>query len=505
MYRPPVLILAAGYGRRMGPFSRMVNKCLVPYDNKPLLSHIFDAFGIDSKFYIACGNMGQQVKDYVKLVHQEKDITFIDIPEFDETTTGPATTLAYCADFLGDRYYWISCDTLFKFNRDDKLDHNWIGVYPVDSTVSQDYCWVERDGNDIISVKNKIPSSHAVDAFIGLMYVHTNEFTKNLHKVTSKDVWEAFPVDLKAHTVSQWYDFGTYEKWKSITEGLPEMSFPKPEEIFYRDNGKIVKFNTDATLPETKNFRARLNKSCMPSNIRYAGNFLSYDEVPGDTLYNSLSPDLFCEFLDWCEKSVWIGETKDDAWWCATQFYKTKTFERLEKFRIKYNDWVEFPLVNGQSVKTIEEYINEIDFDWLASDTKFCFIHGDMQFDNVIYDPANKFKLIDWRPDFAGSSQGDLYYDLAKMLGGIYLSYKYVKEDKISYLEDGDCVHLGVPSVDDAEVYVSILKNWVKDKGYDWYKVCTLVPVIYLNMAPLHEPPFDKFLIALAQLHFSQL
>jgi hypothetical protein len=43
------------------------------------------------------------------------------------------------------------------------------------------------------------------------------------------------------------------------------------------------------------------------------------------------------------------------------------------------------------------------------------------------------------------------------------------------------------------------------DKGYDWDKVRTLVPLIYLNMAPLHEAPFDKFLIALAQLLFSQL
>jgi len=42
-------------------------------------------------------------------------------------------------------------------------------------------------------------------------------------------------------------------------------------------------------------------------------------------------------------------------------------------------------------------------------------------------------------------------------------------------------------------------------RGHDWDKVKTLVPIIYLNMSPLHEAPFDKFLIALAQLFFSQL
>jgi len=67
-----VLILAAGYGRRMGPFSRMVNKGLVPYDNKPLISHIIEKFDTETEFVIACGYMGQQLKDYVDSVHPEK-------------------------------------------------------------------------------------------------------------------------------------------------------------------------------------------------------------------------------------------------------------------------------------------------------------------------------------------------------------------------------------------------------------------------------------------------
>ena len=47
-----VLILAAGYGRRMGPFSRMVNKALIPYDNKPLISHIMEKFDVGTHLTI---------------------------------------------------------------------------------------------------------------------------------------------------------------------------------------------------------------------------------------------------------------------------------------------------------------------------------------------------------------------------------------------------------------------------------------------------------------------
>ena len=92
-----VLILAAGYGRRMGPFSRIINKSLVPYNNRPLISHIFDQFdSVTTRFVVACGHMGSQVKDYVGAVHADKNVVFVDIADYAEDHTGPATTIQHC-------------------------------------------------------------------------------------------------------------------------------------------------------------------------------------------------------------------------------------------------------------------------------------------------------------------------------------------------------------------------------------------------------------------------
>lgn len=503
-----VLILAAGYGRRMGPFSRMVNKSLIPYDNKPLISHIMAKFDPNTKFVIACGNMGQQVKDYVSNVHSEKNVVFVNIPKFDEGNTGPATTIQYCAKHLPGAFLWITCDTLFEFNFTDKFDHNWIAVSPVDSTVSQDYCWIKRDGDTITSVYNKIKSLGAVDAFIGLMYVKDTQFINNLNECNAKDVYEGFNnLDLKAYTAKEWQDFGTYDKWKTLSKDLPEVSFPKPDELFYHDNGKIVKFTTNEKLASLRYERAMLNPICMPNNVLHIGNFLIYNHAPGDTLYTCLTPEIFTKFINWAERNLWTqARTFGDTFDYADVFYYKKTTERLEKFRVKYSTWVEFPIVNGHEVKSIDEYLSHINFNWLACETEWCFTHGDMQFDNIIYDiTTDKFTAIDWRTDFAGDQYGDLYYDLAKMLGGLYLSYKYIKEDKFTYEEMDNQVVIDYPSVNDVHLYVSHLQEWVIANGYDWQKVKTLVPIIYLNMAPLHEAPFDKFLIALAQLFFSQL
>lgn len=501
-----VLILAAGHGRRMGPFSRMVNKSLIPYDNRPLISHIMDKFGADTKFVIACGYLGQQVQDYVNSVHSDKNITFVNITNYDESSTGPATTIIQCRQYLNNKFMWISCDTLFDFDFTDKLDHSWIAVSPVNSEVASDYCWIERNGNDITEVHNKESSTCAVDAFIGLMYVNDSGFIQNLIKHNSKDVFEGFKdINLSAYTVKTWKDFGTYDKWQLLSKDLAEVSFPKPDEIFYRDNGKIIKFATDKALTLLKYERSRLNPHCLPTNIKCHGNFLVYDEAAGDTLYTHLTPAIFLEFLNWANTNVWIKpDIISDISIAADNFYRVKTVSRIEKFRIKYNEWEEPAKVNGHDVKTIEEYINEIDFDSLANNSIQCFIHGDMQFDNIIYD-GNRFTVIDWRTDFAGDRYGDIYYDLAKMLGGLYLSYKDIKEDKFSYSETNNEVFIDFPSVDSVHLYSTMLQQWCYDNNYDWQKVKTLVPLIYLNMAPLHEAPFDKFLIAMSQLFFSQL
>jgi GTP:adenosylcobinamide-phosphate guanylyltransferase len=508
-----VLILAAGYGRRMGPFSRMVPKALVPYDNKPLISHIMGKFDASTtKFVIACGHMGQLIKDYVTEVHQDKNVVFVDIDNYAEGDTGPATTIQMCSKHIKGGFLWLACDTLFDFDISDKLDHNWIGVHPVDSHIAQDYCWVERDGETITKVVDKKPSTHAVDAFIGLMYAKDDEYLNNLIARTAKETPQGFEgLELKAHTVRGWKDFGTYEKWEELSAELVDVSFPKPDELFYCDNRQIIKFWPNPKAAEKRVQRALRNTGAMPSNVRAKGPFLIHDFADGDIVYNQYTTNLFHKMLDWCENTLWTDappspDADFDHLAVCRKFYFEKTMERVDMFRAKYPNWSEPIEVNGESVKTINYYLGKIDWAYLCTETSWRYIHGDLHFDNTIYDPdTGKFTAIDWRTDFGGELYGDQYYDLAKMLGGLWLSYKDIKHERYNYLEANDRAQLGVPSVNDAKLYESILEDWVYAQGLDWRKVKLLVPIIYLNMSPLHEAPFDKFLVALAQLHFSKV
>lgn len=503
-----VLILSAGYGKRMGSFSRMINKGLIPYYDKPLISHIFDRFPKNTTFVIACGHLGQQLKDYFQSVHNDKNIIFQDIVDYNENTTGPATTIIKCKEHLPSNFFWIACDTVFDFNYTNKLDDNWIAVSPVDSQISKDYCWVERDANDITKVYNKISSKKAVDAFIGLMYVKDNQYIENLEKLNCKETPDGFldNLNLKAYTVANWLDFGTYDKWKHLIENLEENSLPKPNEIFYKDNNKVIKFFKDQYNVDLRVKRSYANPEVMPKNLKGIGNFLVHDWVEGDIVYNQTSTDLFKKMLSWCENKLWIPNESKNPAEINYNFYWKKTKERLLQIRTKYANWSEPSNVNGIAVESIDWYLSKMDLNWLCNNYDWRFIHGDLHFDNTIYNSVtDEFTAIDWRTDFGGEIYGDIYYDLAKLLGGIYLNYKLVKTDKFTYIENNDSVQITIPSVENFIEYETILKQWVESKNLSWKKVKTLVPLIYLNMSPLHDYPFDKFLIALSQLHFSNL
>jgi len=503
-----VLILAAGYGRRMGPFSRMINKGLVPYNNKPLISHIMEKFDHDTKFVIACGHMGQQIKDYVTVVHDDRNVIYVDIDDYVEGSTGPATTIQKCAEHLSGGFVWLSCDTLFDFDYKSNMDHNWIGVYPVNSEIAQDYCWIERNGENITQINNKQTSKVAVDAFIGLMHCKDIAYVNNLKSVNATEACQGMlpNLELRAHTVRSWLDFGTYDKWVKLSADLKEVSFPKPNEIFYQDNGKIIKFTYDVELVERKGVRALLNQSCMPSEIKVSGQFLVYNYVQGDIIYNQLTPKLFISLLDWANKDLWKLKWFPDSALTSREFYYKKTIGRLEQFRAKYALWNEPRTVNGVAVKSIDYYLRDIDWNWLCDTTKWGFIHGDFQMENIIFNPiGGRFTAIDWRSDFAGSNYGDIYYDLAKLAGGLFLNYQDVKANKLEYHEDNESVVINDCGVNDVDIYVNQLKVYCIANDLEWKKVQQLIPIIYLNMSPLHEAPFDKYLFALSQLYFERL
>ena len=128
--------------------------------------------------------------------------------------------------------------------------------------------------------------------------------------------------------------------------------------------------------------------------------------------------------------------------------------------------------------------------------------HGDLQFDNIILKDNGEFLLIDWRQDFSGNLEyGDKYYDLAKLNGGIIVSYRVIKQGKFSFSEDmkGN-VEISNEKPKELTISQKIFHKYIKEKKFDKTKIDLLTSLIYLNMSPMHNKPFDHFIYNFGKL-----
>ena len=131
--------------------------------------------------------------------------------------------------------------------------------------------------------------------------------------------------------------------------------------------------------------------------------------------------------------------------------------------------------------------------------------HGDLQYDNIIYTPKKQFKLLDWRQDFAGNIEyGDLYYDLAKLNGGLYVSYKKIKSDQFEYEGNLDDCIISVSNENFLKSSKNILDDFIIKNNYDIKKIEIITGLIFLNMSPMHNYPFSHYIYNLGRLQLEK-
>ena len=141
--------------------------------------------------------------------------------------------------------------------------------------------------------------------------------------------------------------------------------------------------------------------------------------------------------------------------------------------------------------------MDSIDISILKDTYFYDMFHGDLQFDNVLYNDQNdKFTYIDWRESFAGNTEGgDLYYDLSKLYGGCILPYNILKdEESITVTEGVSTVKYSHNTSHQLTEFIKLYENWLIDHNYDLNKVKLITGLIYLNMSPLHSNKFNKML-----------
>jgi len=495
---PSVLILAAGEGTRLKNLTKYVNKALLPINNKAIISHIIDKFPKEFELIVTLGYKKESLQEYLKIAHSDRKFRFVDA----SNTKGPGDSALLCEEFLHHPFYLITADCLINSEL-PHLDGNWLGVAP--TSYPEKYSTVMIDGyNNVLKFTDKDEKGFD-NAFIGLAgIVEHNVFWKKLKK-NPQEVVSAFESpgiysNLKVKT-PKWLDTGNLDdlnRTKEYFKDKPLSLYKDTGEITYKINNKFIKFNHDKNVVKNKVERAKFLKDFIPGGFGSTENFTYYSWEEGKTLYEYDSDFLFDKFLFLnFSKIATASNLRPEL---IKKFYIDKTQNRKELFLDKYGeDYYKLGhIINGKQYPSLEEIEKTLDFEQLYSNTFYHNFHGDLQFDNIVYnEEKDKFIYLDWRESFAGNTEeGDIYYDLAKMYGGCIIPYNLMKDtSNIVFSEGSSIINYITPEIKSLKKFKNNYENWInKELHFKLDKVKFITALIFLNMAPLHDEKFGKLL-----------
>jgi dTDP-glucose pyrophosphorylase len=490
-------ILAAGKGSRLKEITKL-HKCLLPIDNKAVISHIIEKAPQNTEFVVAVGYQKELIKEYCLAAHPYCKFTFVEIPNYSGPGSGPGLSLYHCKPYLQCPFY-LACSDCIVAESLPPLDYTWLGTSPTSNP--SNWATAHIEDNLITKFMNKSPNGYS-HAFIGLAGIYDFKTFWNQLKLNETDESEMVSAfynpgaynAIKAEKFT-WYDTGTPSNYKNSKKCLSNESLgmeKEVDELTYHVNDRCVKVFKNWKIAEGRIYRAKILTGLRPRLVYKGKHAYAYEWIPGKTLYEVNNLDIFIQFLDWCEGNLWVEVTDGRFQNTCLQFYRDKTYIRLGAYYEKRGRDTS-QIINGRYCQAIEEYLYSINWYKFSQGVPVLF-HGDLQLENVIYGDDKKFYLIDWRDSFGDVfSYGDLYYDFAKLYGSLCLSYHNIKLGKFDFSATEKVVFSfeNTPELAEMKYY---FENWLLKNDFDLYKVRILSALIYLNMAPLHVPPFDELL-----------
>ena len=502
-----VLILAAGLGTRMLSLTDHVNKGLLPINNKAIISHIIDKFDPELNFVIATGYKGDSLQEYCRLNYPKHKMTFVNVDDYQSPTSGPGYSARRCKEYLQMPFYFITVDCLI-LDKIPIIDGNWLSVSP--TSFPEKYSTIDIDKeNNIKQIVNK--SENGFDlAFSGLAAIWDYEvFWKELGESSENEIISAFknPGEYSSLKVKklEWLDTGNYDDYVHARLRLSDnpLSLTKSNgEITYfnSNNNTFQKYIPDEKIVERKKVRAEMLKDFIPGNFGNSKNFIYYNWTKGVTLYQHDSFEYYKDFIQYFFKNILAKSKKfklEES--LLKKFYIEKTQGRITMFLNKNGkEYFDSPhFINGNSYLSLKDILAKINYAPLLDSEGYELFHGDLQFDNIIFnDEDGSYKFIDWRDSFADITKGgDIYYDLAKLYGGCVISYLLAKdESKLSYSEGSFNIKFEIPVTIALTKTANYLETLIVENGYNLDKVKFLAAIIFLNMSPLHEERFSKML-----------
>jgi len=514
-----IVIPTAGIGSRLKESTRYINKSLVGIANRPTISHLIEQFPQDCEFVIALGHKGELVRNFLELAYPDRTFFFANVDPYKGKGSGLGLSLLACEQYLQEPFVFLSCDTLVK-ELIPEPDHDWMGFSQIEDLAQ--YRTLNVVNGNVAEICEKGAIRENPKVYIGLTGVHSyRKFWQAMHSggTLAIDQGESYGMKsiLESNNVTTheftWFDTGNHESIQIAREvyakpGEPNILEKKNEAIWFVGNN-VVKYSDDIDFITNRVKRAKELQEFVPNIYTHKSNMYCYKKVNGEVLSDVINPAIFELFLTkckafWLKKDLSLEEKKQFENNCLN-FYKKKTFERVELFYKNFNQKDDAAIINGELMPSLQDLLNQIDWDWMSKGLAGRF-HGDFHFENILYSKSDKkFTFLDWRQDFAGDlSVGDVYYDLAKLMHGLIVNHGIVVNDQYNASwKDGE-IKFDIQRKQSLAECEQRLNIWIQESNYDLKKVKVLTALIYLNIAALHHHPYSLLLYGLGKKMLKQ-
>ncbi len=512
-----VCILAGGVASQMGDLTKHVNAAILPVNFKASISYMIEKFPEDIEIVIAVGHKKETVIDYLTLAYPNRNLKFVEVDRYVGPGTGPGYGLLCCKEHLQCPFIFAVSDTIILEDI-PKPEENWFGIAPTKET--EKYCTVKIKNNLVYQIDDKIKCDNKY-LFVGLAgvrdYEHFWDALENDKEPIRGEIQvsNGFKRLIEKRLIPvgfTWFDTGTITSYKEVNHnfsGGKGFDFSKNNEFIYFVDGRVIKFFADPEITRKRVERAKHLSGLIPEIEKHIRNFYSYKKRDGQILYSILNSQIINDFLQWAKREMWKKINLTDSELlefknATKKFYYDKTMKRIEEFYNKTQISDDFNIINGIQVPPLKDLLGKIDWDYVCSSVPVKF-HGDLQFDNILVNMdekshLTKFILLDWRQDFGGlTNAGDLYYDLAKLYGGMIISYQLIKNGDFSFDMSGSSIHYNYSVRNDLLEAKDEYESFIKKNGFDLNKIKLITSLIFLNMSPLHQEPFDLMLYHLGK------
>ena len=453
-----VIIPAAGLASRMKPLSRGVSKAMIPVNGRPLISYIIETIFQEksvNEVVIVENELGD-ISEFVARVYPEKPIKCVIQPE----KLGPlhAINIGLTAVEYADNNITVWLGDTICLDRFD-YSESFLAVYPVEDP--HRWCLVDLDGHLYDKPDSEVPADKAL---IGIYnFVNRERFNEamkaGMKKPTHKGEYQIAALlegymkrgPMPLVVAKEWYDCGelnTYYESKARLLKNTARSFNKIEvNTFY---GTVTKSASSGDkerqhkIELEKKWFESLNETqalFCPRILKDSYGCLKMSLEPGIALnevlvYDNLRQDVWHDIIRKILRihhevfNTWSHTKRDDQMKACFDTYVIRNLKRLDDIE---------DLVDSDEFDIVKEFVTKTGLELCVDPIWSAVMHGDSHTGNIIYDPhSGNLKFVDPRGSFGGieSSEGDLRYDMGKLLQDFYCGYAMIMAGRYRIVND---------------------------------------------------------------------